>query len=60
AFSRDLEHAYWFINNYQDRILYARDYFDSRHGELIESLNLSQTVKNKLYFENALKLVPLK
>ncbi|MDD3972327.1 MAG: amidohydrolase family protein [Clostridia bacterium] len=60
AFNRDLEHAYWFMNNYQDRILYARDYFDNRHQELIESLDLKQEVKDKIYFKNALKLVPLK
>jgi len=48
------------LNQYQDRILYARDYFDSKHREFLESLDLSQQVKNKLYFENALKLVPLK
>jgi len=48
------------MNNYQDRILYARDYFDNRHQELIESLDLKQEVKDKIYFKNALKLVPLK
>jgi len=60
ALTRDPEHALRFLNQYQDRILYARDYFDSKHREFLESLDLSQQVKNKLYFENALKLVPLK
>ncbi len=59
AFKRDMDHAFEFINKYQDRILYARDYFDNVHQEFIEALDLSQDVKDKIYFKNALKLVPL-
>jgi predicted TIM-barrel fold metal-dependent hydrolase len=60
AFTRDLDNAVWFMNTYQDRILYARDWFDTRHRELLDSLDLSQEVKDKIYYKNALKLVPLK
>ena len=56
---RDPEFALWFLNEYQDRIMYGRDYFDNQHQEFLESLNLSQEVKDKIYFKNALKLVPL-
>ena len=40
-------------------VLYSRDYFDNRHQELINSLNLPQDVLDKIYSGNALKLVPL-
>jgi predicted TIM-barrel fold metal-dependent hydrolase len=59
ALKRDPEFALWFLNEYQDRIMYGRDYFDNQHQEFLESLNLSQEVKDKIYFKNALKLVPL-
>ncbi len=36
-----------FCWKFQDRVLYARDYFDNGHQELINSLNLPQNVLDK-------------
>ncbi|TMV45044.1 hypothetical protein FE783_30710 [Paenibacillus mesophilus] len=44
---------------FQDRILYGRDYFDNVHQEVLGSLNLPDDVLAKIYSGNALKLVPL-
>lgn len=59
AFSRDPAFAMDFILEFQDRILYARDYFDTRHQEFLSSLDLPAEVLEKIYSGNALKLVPL-
>lgn len=60
AFRRDPEHAKEFILEFQDRILYARDYFDNVHQEVLGSLDLPEDVLTKIYSGNALKLVPLR
>ncbi len=60
ALARDVEHATDFLIEFQDRVLYARDYFDDRHQTLLNSLNLPETVLAKIYAGNALKLVPEK
>lgn len=57
AFARDPEFAREFMIKWQDRILYARDYFDNIHQELIESLNLPEEVKRKIYEDNARKVL---
>ncbi len=59
ALSRDLDFTREFLTTYQDRVLYGRDYFDNRHQELLNSLNLPQEVLDKIYYKNALKLAPL-
>jgi predicted TIM-barrel fold metal-dependent hydrolase len=59
ALSRDPEFAKQFLLEFQDRILYGRDYFDNEHQEFLNSLGLDVKVLNKIYSENALKLVPL-
>jgi len=59
ALSRDPEFAREFLLEFQDRVLYARDYFYNGHQELINSLNLPQPVLDKIYAGNALKLAPL-
>ncbi len=59
ALTRDPEFAKKFLLTYQDRILYGRDYFDSVHAEFLDGLGLPQEVLDKIYFQNALKLVPL-
>ena len=59
AFRRDPEFAKQFILEFQDRILYGRDYFDNAHQEFLNSLGLPDDVLNKIYSGNALKLVPL-
>ena len=59
ALNRDREFARDFLIEYQDRILYARDYFDNIHQEFLDSLDLPKEVLDKIYYKNALKLVPI-
>jgi predicted TIM-barrel fold metal-dependent hydrolase len=59
ALARDPAFGKEFILEFQDRILYARDWFDTRHQEFLNSLSLPPAVLTKLYSGNALKLVPL-
>lgn len=58
AFRRDPEFARSFILEFQDRILYGRDYFDNGHQETLGSLELPAEVLRKIYSGNAQKLVP--
>ncbi len=59
ALSRDPEFAVEFLTEFQDRILYGRDYFDNIHQEFLNSISLPDGVLEKIYSGNALKLVPL-
>lgn len=59
ALSRDPEFGKKFLLEFQDRILYARDYFDNKHQEFLNSLDLPKDVFDKIYSGNALKLVPI-
>jgi len=59
ALERDPEHAVKFINRYSDRLLFARDYYEQDLHNFLQTLDLDQATINKIYFENALKLVPL-
>lgn len=59
ALKRDPEFAKVFLTEFQDRVLYGRDYFDNIHQEFLNGLELSDTVLEKIYSGNALKLVPL-
>lgn len=60
ALSRDLAFTREFLLEFQDRVVYGRDYFDNRHQELLESLNLPADVLEKIYSANALRLAPPK
>lgn len=60
ALKRDIEFGKKFILEFQDRIMFARDYFDSKHKEFFDSLGLAKKILDKIYYKNALKLVPLK
>jgi predicted TIM-barrel fold metal-dependent hydrolase len=57
ALSRDPKHAKEFIMEFQDRILYARDCFHNRHQEFINSLELPESVLEKIYHGNAERLL---
>jgi predicted TIM-barrel fold metal-dependent hydrolase len=57
ALSRDKEFTRDFLITYQDRVLYARDYFDNVHQELLYSLNLPLDVLEKILSKNALYLI---
>ncbi len=58
ALSRDLDFTRKFLITYQDRVCYARDYFDTRHRELLQKLNLPEDVADKIFCRNALRLAP--
>lgn len=57
ALDRDHKFTERFLTDYQDRILFARDYYDSVHYELLEKLNISENVKKKIYEDNARKIL---
>ena len=59
ALRRDPEFGKNFLLEFQDRILFARDYFDNGHREFLDGLDLPEQVLNKIYAGNALKLVPM-
>jgi predicted TIM-barrel fold metal-dependent hydrolase len=59
ALKRDPEFARDFLLEFKTRVLYARDYFDSIHQELLDSLDLPADVLELIYSGNALRLVPL-
>lgn len=59
ALSRDKEFTRKFLIKYADRVCYGRDFFDNIHQELIASLNLPQDVLDKIYYQNAVKLLGL-
>lgn len=59
ALKRDPEHARKFMIRYADRLLFARDYYGSDLNDFLKTLDLPQDVQDKMYFQNALKLVPL-
>jgi predicted TIM-barrel fold metal-dependent hydrolase len=57
ALKRDPVFAKQFLVEFQDRVLYARDNFDNKHQEFINSLSLSASVLEKIYSSNAEKLI---
>ncbi len=57
ALQRDTAHARQFILEFQDRLLFARDYFDARLMEFLTGLQLPATVLDKLKAGNALRLL---
>jgi predicted TIM-barrel fold metal-dependent hydrolase len=59
ALSRDPEFTKPFLIEFQDRILYARDYFDNIHQDVLNGVGLPEDVLAKIYSGNALKLVPV-
>ena len=57
ALDRDHEFAVDFLTEFQDRMLFGRDYFDDRLRELLESFDLPREVRTKIYRKNAERLV---
>ncbi len=56
ALRRDPDFGRQFLLTWQDRLLYARDYFDNQHQEFLNSLDLPRDVLDKIYCKNALRL----
>ncbi len=59
ALSRDPEFAKDFVLEFQDRLLFARDYFDNALRSVLANLELREEVLSKIYSGNALRLVPI-
>jgi hypothetical protein len=57
SLNRDLEHAKKFVEEFQDRILFGRDYFDRQQMDVLEKLSLSETVLDKIYYQNSERLI---
>lgn len=59
ALKRDPEFGRRFLIDYQDRLLFGRDYFDHAHRDFIDSLDLPADVLEKIYSGNAIRLLHL-
>ena len=59
AIRRDPEYGREFIIHYSDRLLFGRDAPGRELQTFLPTLNLPLEVSNKLFFQNALELVPL-
>jgi predicted TIM-barrel fold metal-dependent hydrolase len=59
ALSRDRQFSVSFLIEFQERILFARDYFDGIMYELLKSLELDSSVEEKIFSGNATKLVAI-
>jgi len=57
ALARDLEHAKAFLDEFQDRVLFGRDTFDSALLDFLETLGLDPVVRAKILRENAERLL---
>lgn len=57
SLSRDPAFAKKFLTEFQDRVCYARDYFDNQHQEFLNSLDLPESVLAKIYAGNAERLL---
>ncbi|MBP5640465.1 MAG: amidohydrolase family protein [Victivallales bacterium] len=57
ALKRDPSFALEFLDEFQDRILYARDYFDTQHRDFLNSLDLPLALQEKIYHGNAERLL---
>lgn len=58
ALSRDPVHAVDFLTRFADRLLFGRDYYGTKLHEFLSSLPLADDVVQKIYWRNALRLVP--
>lgn len=57
ALKRDPVFAKEFLDEFQDRFCYARDYFDTGHQDFLKTLNLSNDILEKIYHKNAERLL---
>jgi len=59
ALSRDPGFGREFLDEFQDRLLFARDDYDNAHQEFLRTLDLPPAQLSKILSGNALRLVPL-
>lgn len=59
ALSRSRDFTLEFFDEFQDRLLFARDQFDAIMYDLLISLELEKHVEDKIFSGNALKLVSI-
>lgn len=57
ALERDPEHALKFLERYQDRLLFARDFYEQELHKFLQTLDLSAEATEKIYYQNAERLL---
>ena len=57
ALKRDPEHAVGFIRRYADRLLFGRDYYGGDLMEFLQTLDLDDSIRGKIFRTNAESLV---
>lgn len=58
ALARDPAHAVDFITRHADRLVFGRDFYGSKLHTLLQTLPLAPAVVEKIYWQNAERLVP--
>ena len=59
ALTRDIEFGRKFLIDFQDKVLFGRDFFGVKHIQLLRELDLPKGVFEKITWRNAAKLVPI-
>jgi predicted TIM-barrel fold metal-dependent hydrolase len=59
ALQRDPAPARSFLIQFADRLLFGRDYYGGDLLDFLAGLELPSDVQEKIYYRNALRLVPL-
>jgi len=57
ALERDPQHALQFLKRFSDRLLFGRDYYGGELHEFLSTLDLPMDVVEKIYWQNAEKLL---
>jgi predicted TIM-barrel fold metal-dependent hydrolase len=57
ALKRDPEHAVGFVRRYADRLLFGRDYYGGDLLEFLQTLDLDDSIREKIFRTNAESLV---
>ena len=57
AISRDPDFGKAFLIEFQDRLLFGRDYFDTRLMDFLQEVDLPEDVFDKITYKNAQKLL---
>lgn len=58
ALERDADHAREFITRFSEKLLFARDFYGDKLAAFLAKLDLDETTRSRIYFENAERLVP--